>query len=180
MISSEWTPNQPNTIVFVMVDNNGVELAGLGTNFTVYISKAGGALTGGLGAKAEIGMGGYRYVSTAAEADTPGPVFIVVTAAGAQQQNLEYTVGTRVVSGVNFTYTITDSSNGNAPISGVTVWITTDIGGSHVVWTGKTDTNGVARDIYGNLPWLDPATYYFWSKKSGYVFANQPDAEVVS
>lgn len=79
---------------------------------------------------------------------------------------------------VDFTYTVTDSGTG-LPIQGVHVEISTDLAGVNVVWCGETDTFGVARDDNGQLPRLDPGTYYFWRNKPGYIFVN-PDAEVVS
>jgi hypothetical protein len=65
------------------------------------------------------------------------------------------------------------------PIEGVDVWISTDAAGANQVWFGRTDAFGVARSLGGDLPMLDAGTYYFWSQKGGYSFAN-PDTEVVS
>jgi hypothetical protein len=61
----------------------------------------------------------------------------------------------------------------------VEVWFTTDAGGANVVWTGVTDTFGVARDANGALPLLDPGTYYVWRQKAGFTASN-PDMEVIS
>lgn len=88
----EWTLDAQNTITFVMVDANGTEVTGLGSGFTLQISKNGGAFNASAGTKAEIGNGWYSYVSTAGEADTAGPVSIRVSGAGAVQQNLAYLV----------------------------------------------------------------------------------------
>lgn len=178
MSANEWTPNQSNMVMFVLTDNSQTELTGLGANFTVKLSKAGAAFITGQGTKAEVGLGVYRYISTAGEADTQGPLFIVVTAVGAQQQNLEYVVGSRVILAQPFTYTLRNSLT-NDPIEGATIWVTTDSAGAHIVWTGKTDSSGVARDIYSNLPLLEPGTYYFFAAKSGFIF-NNPDVEQVS
>jgi hypothetical protein len=79
---------------------------------------------------------------------------------------------------IDFTYTVTDVGTG-LPIQGVHIEITTDIGGVNVVWCGETDSFGVARDDNGELPRLDPGTWYFWRNKPGYIFTN-PDTEVVS
>jgi hypothetical protein len=174
----EWQLNQQNRISFVMVDASGNEVAGLGSGFTLEIAKNAGAFAGSAGTKAEISDGWYTYLATAAEANTIGVVAIKVTGAGAVQQNLEYVVGQRTSGSIAFTYTVTDSVTAN-PIEGVAVWITTDIAGSNVIWTGNTDTLGVARDGSGQLPYLDPGTYYFWSQKVGYSFTN-PDTETVS
>lgn len=173
-----WRLNQANRIVFVMIDSNGTEVAGLGSGFTLQISKNGAAFAASAGTKAEIANGWYTYLSTAAEADSVGVVAIRVTGAGAVQQNLEYTVQQRNPNAIAFTYTVTNVSNGN-PIEGVEVTITTDSAGNNVIWNGDTDALGVARDDEGRLPYLDPGTYYFFSQKANYSFSN-PDTEVVS
>lgn len=180
MISMEWEPDQQNEIKFVMVDSNNENLPGLGATYTMKISKPGNtAFTDALGTKQEIGSGWYRYVSTAAEADTPGSVAIYLPAQGAAvENNLEYVVRQRTVGAVEHTYTVTKASDGT-PIEGVDVWISTDSGGSNVVWSGVTDAFGVARDINDNKPLLDPGNYYFNCQKSGYTF-NNPDLETVS
>lgn len=176
--AGNWTPNQQNSILFVLVDSSGAEVIGLGSSFTLQISKAGAAFATGAGAKSEVGLGWYRYVSTAAEADTPGPVAIVVSHASTIQQNLEYVVADRVVTAVSFTYTLTSDEGGNPPIAGAEVYIATDSGGANIVWQGQTDNFGVARDGFGNLPRLQPGTYYFFRYKYGWSFEN-PDTEVV-
>lgn len=81
-------------------------------------------------------------------------------------------------SAIEFTYTVTNSVGG-LPVQGVRVWVTTDIAGANIVWSGNTDTFGVALDDSDQKPFLDAGTYYFWSSKPGYTFIN-PDAEVVS
>lgn len=162
-----------------MVDAAGTEVAGLGgAGLTLQISKNGGAFAASAGTKGEISDGWYTYLSTAAEANTIGPVAIKVTGAGCVQQNLEYTVQQRNANAIAFTYTVTNISTGN-PIEGVEVSITTDLAGNNVVWNGDTDALGVARDDNGILPYLDPGVYYFWSQKAGFSFTN-PDTETVS
>ena len=165
-----WTPNQTNKILFVMVDTTGAEVTGLGSGFTLQLSKNGAAVANSAGTKAEIGSGWYSYLATAGEADTVGPVAIKVTGTGAIQQNLEYCVGSRVPNAVAFTYTLTNVSNGK-PIEGATVTFATDSAISNVVWSGTTDTFGVARDDSGNLPYLAAGTYYIQSRKAGFTFA---------
>lgn len=176
--AGSWRLNQSNTIAFVLVDATGTEVAGLGDTFTVQIAKEGGTLVAGAGSKSEIGAGWYRYRATAAEADTIGPVVVVVTGPGVIQQNLEYVVETRTVSAIPLTYTVTNSLTA-APVEGVYVAIATDPAGGHVVWAGYTDAFGVARDSNGGLPYLDAGTYYLYRQRSGFSFVN-PDVEVVS
>jgi len=79
-------------ITFVMVDTAGTEVTGLGTGFTLQVSKNGGAFGASAGTKAEIGSGWYSYVFAVAETDTAGPLAVKVTGAGAVQQNLLYNV----------------------------------------------------------------------------------------
>lgn len=82
---------------------------------------------------------------------------------------------------IPYTYTVTSQTTG-LPLQGVKVEITTDIAGLNTIWSGDTDTFGVARDDYNNLPRLDPGTYFFWKNKPGYVpsLGQTPDIEVIS
>lgn len=178
LFAGEWLLSQQNLITFVLVDASGNEVAGLGTGFTLELSKAGGAFNASAGTKAEISDGWYSYESTAGEADTVGPVAILVTHASIAQQNLEYVVQSRNVNAIEFTYTVTDDVS-LLPIDGVAIWISTDISGNNVVWSGSTDAFGVARDADSNLPRLDAGTYYFWRQHANYTFTD-PDTEVVS
>lgn len=92
LILDEWVPNQSNTIYFVLVDSNNQEVTGLGNTFVLNLSKNGAAFVPSAGTKSEIGLGWYKYVSTAGEANTLGKVIIVVTGGGIIQQNLVYLV----------------------------------------------------------------------------------------
>lgn len=93
----EWIPNQRNRISFVLVDAGSAEVAGLGSTFTLEISKNSGAFSVGTGTKTEIGNGWYSYLGTTGDADTPGPAAIRVTGTGIVQQNLVYYVPTQAV-----------------------------------------------------------------------------------
>lgn len=84
--------NSTNLVTFVMVDAGGTEVTGLGSGFTLQVSKNGGAFGASAGAKAEIGNGWYSYQLTATECNTIGPISIRVTGAGCVQQNLYYKV----------------------------------------------------------------------------------------
>lgn len=179
MIVEAWELNQQNLITFVMVDSTNTEVTGLGATFTLLISKAGGAFAAGLGTKNEIAGGWYKYLATAAEADTIGPISIRATGAGTVQQNLEYVVGRRTVNSIEWPYIITSSVTG-LPVSGIEVWFTTDVAGNNIVWTGTTDTFGSARDDDGDRPWLDPGTYQVWVQGPGFTADEFPDEEVVA
>lgn len=74
---------------------------------------------------------------------------------------------------ITFTYTLTSSIDPFPPIPDADVWVTTDIGGSIVVASGKTDQNGQI------VFYLDAGTVYVWRQKSGWDFVN-PDTEVIS
>ena len=113
--------NQINTITFVLVDAANVEVAGAGGGYTLEISKDGGAFIASAGTKTEISDGWYKYVSTAGEADTIGPVSIHVNTAGAVQQNLEYVVKQRTAGAVEYPYIVKDTVFSN-PLPGVQVW----------------------------------------------------------
>jgi hypothetical protein len=172
-----WQLDQQNLITFVLVDSSNVEVSGLGTGFTLQLSKNGAAFAGSAGTKAEISDGWYSYLCAVGEADTIGPISIKVTGAGIIQQNLEYVVEERTINAYEFTYTVTDAVTTN-PIFGVRVWFSTDINGLNVVWQGTTDAFGIARDDFGELPRLDAGTYFVWRHAVGYIFSD-PDTEVV-
>lgn len=172
-----WTPNQTNKILFVMVDTSGAEVAGLGSGFTLQLSKNGAAFAASAGTKSEISNGWYSYESTSSEADTRGVIAIKVTHASTIQQNLEYICASRVPNAIAFTYTLTNVSNGN-PIDGAVVTFATDSAVSNIVWYGSTDAFGIARDASGNKPRLDTGVYFVLCRKAGFVFA--VDVETVS
>jgi len=179
MISSALLKlSQQNEINVVLVDSTGLEITGLGSGFSLEIAKSGGAFVAGVGVKSEIGMGHYRYLLTAAECDTIGPLSVIAWGVGTVQNNMEYVVETRTIYAVTFTYTVTNNDTG-LPIEGVQVWMATDNVGSNIVWSGVTDAFGVARDMAGNIPRLDPGTYYVFRQKSGFTFID-PDTEVVT
>lgn len=171
----EWRLNQRNRIAFVMVDASGNEVAGLGSGFILQLSKNGGAFMGSAGTKAEVGNGWYTYLATAGEADTIGPVAILVTGVGAVQQNLEYVVKQRPSAATPRDYQVRTS--GGAGIAGADIYISTDLAGNIVIWFGKSDAQGYARDTQGDKPILDAGTYYFWVSHPSYAFST-PDTEV--
>lgn len=50
---------------------------------------------------------------------------------------------------------------------------------SGVIWTGYTNEDGQAEDIYGRKPWLDSGSYYFWKYHTMFTDDSSPDVEVV-
>jgi hypothetical protein len=179
-LETDWVPNQRNEIKFVLVDANRNEVSGLGNTFVVTLSKPGDntVALASSGDKSELGSGWYRYYATAEEADTYGVIAIKITGAGVVQQNLYYVIGEPTVNAIEFTYTLTSDLDAS-PIEGAEIQFTTDAAGAHIVWTGLSDSFGVARDSNGNLPRLDAGTYYVWRQHSSYLF-DDPDLENVS
>lgn len=88
---------QSQLVAFVLVNSMGIEVQGLGSTFTVQISKNGGAFAASTGAKTEIGNGWYSYTLSTTETDTEGALAMRVTATGVQQQNLVYQISGSVL-----------------------------------------------------------------------------------
>lgn len=178
MITPSLRQSQAQRVPFIMIDDSCNEVSHLLTTLRVRVSKNGSSFHESSGTIGEIGSGWYYYELTVGETDTPGPVAVQVTSSriDIQRQNLAYFV--RVPGGdIEFTYTVTNSQT-RTPIEGVEIWIATDAAGRNAVWRGITDTFGVARDSYNQLPLLDAGIYYIWRRRSGYSFDN-PDIESV-
>ncbi len=77
---------------FVLIDSDGEMVPGLGSSFTVELSKNGADFIPATGVKDEIGSGWYSYQLTVAETETAGPLALKVSGAGTIQQNLIYQV----------------------------------------------------------------------------------------
>jgi hypothetical protein len=165
-----------------MVDGNYTEVPGLGAAVNLFISKNGGLMNPSAAPIAEISHGWYTALLPAAECDTIGPVSIYMTGTGCIQQNAEYVVQQRNAGCINFTYTLTDITTG-LPVPNANIWITSDLAGLNVLWTGETNAVGIALDSNSDLPCLNglpPTTYYFWALKSGLVANAFPDLEICS
>ncbi len=78
---------------------------------------------------------------------------------------------------IDYTYTVTDNDTG-LPVEGAEVWFATDAAFANIVWKGDTDAFGVARDVMGDLPRLDPGQYHIRVQRAGY--AAMDDTEIVS
>ena len=75
---------------------------------------------------------------------------------------------------ITHTHTVYDT-DGTTPLADVEVWVSSNLAGTTVIaGPVNTDTNGKA------VFHLDAGTYYFWHRKSGKVFGNDPDTEAVS
>jgi hypothetical protein len=94
--------------------------------------------------------------------------------------SIENRTGSPQAGANEITYTVReDDEDSGTLMEGCTVWITTDSAGSNVIWSGVTDSNGIAKTVNGSKPWLDAGTYYFWRQKSNWNFDN-PDTETFS
>lgn len=82
---------------------------------------------------------------------------------------LDATVSSRLSAGVgSSTYSVTvTTDDGVTPISGASVWVTTDIAGTNVI-AGTLTTNGAGVATF----LLDPASYYLWRQAEGWSFQN--------
>jgi|GEM_PF-3514225 len=73
---------------------------------------------------------------------------------------------------ITWTHTLTESDT--TPIADADVWVTSDVGGSNVVASGRTNASGVVTF------YLDAGTVYVWAQKAGFNFTDMPDTEVVA
>ena len=74
---------------------------------------------------------------------------------------------------ISFTYTLTDSITGN-PVGDADIWASTDLAGTNVVASGRTDQ-------FGKVTFqLDAGNIYIWAQKSGLNPDDFPDLEVVA
>jgi hypothetical protein len=129
--------------------------------------------------QANIDFGALQKASITAAVPTAGGIADGVwdealsghVAAGTTGKRLSDLVATGA-GAITWTYTLTNSVTG-LPIADADVWVTTDIGGTNVIASGKTNASGVVTF------YLDAGTVYVWRQKSGFDFVN-PDAEVVS
>ena len=168
---SDWTYGQRNLAKFIILDTAGAELPGLGDTFTAEISLGEGPLQAAAGDCAEIGGGMYSYLATVDESLAPGPVGLVITAPGAQQQNLVYRVETAVVRARRFIYTVTDDTTG-LPVAGAYVWVTRGLDYTLAIQSGYSNAAGQVAF------WLEPGRYYYWRTRDGWDASN-PDVEDV-
>jgi hypothetical protein len=129
-------------------------------------------------------IGAYIRIYTGADFDA-NHYFLRGSYTGATILDVDHVTGATeccdvpIGTAVEFTYTLLSTVVPNPPIAGARVTISTDLAGTNMIWGGDTDAFGVARDDAGQLPRLDPGTYYFWRSLAGWIFTN-PDTETVS
>lgn len=145
---------------------------------TLYTIDHTGAQQVGAGVMTGLGNGQYRYVPPASETNG-NHIGFLFTAPGAIPVHCNVTTTWIFPAGsINFTYTLTNVVTG-LPINGADIWISTDIAGANIIWSGSTDVFGVARDVFGSIPSLDPGVYFFWRHHPSFTFTD-PDSELVS
>jgi hypothetical protein len=124
----------------------------------------------------EIGGGAYMLTASIPDSHRGGlkvyqsgvPATILAFAA-INPEELEPETGGGAIT---FTYTLTSSVDA-VPIADADVWVTSDLAGTNILASGKTNQNGVVTF------YLDAGTVYVWRSKSGWDFTN-PDTEVVA
>ena len=168
----EWTPNQSNIATFVLVDDSGDEVAGLGSAFTVKVGNGSGTMATSDCTKGEIAGGvGWYWALFPADECPRAVIPIQVTHASVKQQNLVALCG-KNLSPLSIQHTLTILHEGD-PVGDVTVWVSTDANGANVVASGITDSFGHVTFL------LDPGTYYSFKRKYGLNFVN-PESFLVS
>lgn len=178
-----------NVMIFAFDANGDAVLGKVDGDWTKIISKNGGNFLAMTVTITEAQNGWYSLTLSAGHTDTLGVLSMSFTAPGVKQVNLQYRVESQIVQdivagqtypagAIQFTYTMTNSLN-SLPLPDVNIWISTDNPATNIVWSGFTDNFGVARDVNGNLPALDPGVYFFWRNKSSFIFID-PDQETVS
>ena len=125
-----------------------------------------------------IATGGFVWADIADTALSSDLAASLVTIVGADGDTLE-TLSDQIdgvcslgVGAITWTYTLTSSVDA-APIPDADVWVTSDIAGTAVLASGRTNALGVVTF------YLDAGTVYVFRQKSGWNFTN-PDTEVVS
>lgn len=155
-----------------------------GTAFTgavaVYVTPDGGAQvlgSGGIGSPSgeaiHKGNGYHEYALTQSESDHSHVAFTFVGSGAVPTTVQVFPVVPPAGAGaVTWTYTLTNSENGN-PIAGADVWVTSDLAGTDILASGVTNASGVVTF------YLDVGTVYVWRQLAGFNFTN-PDQETVS
>lgn len=163
----EWQPNATNTIRFVLVDSDNLEVAGLGASIMVSVCVPGtSTFVDGAGTKSELAGGWYQYVSPAAESATMGQIAITSSGLGTVMQNLVYVIGSTETGLGAIAHTVTVMEDGS-PVDGAEVWITSDAAGAYLV-AGTLSTNAQGNATF----YLDAGTYYVWAQKAGINITN--------
>lgn len=98
---------------------------------------------------------------------------VVAGSSGAKLTTAAIGGATTGAGAISWPYVVTNAITG-LPIADVDVWVSTDLAGSNVIASGRTNQAGT---ITFNL---DAGTVYMWRQKSGYNFSPNPDTEVVS
>lgn len=177
-------PVKKNTeflLVFPIYDNDGDLISGA-LDLDSEISKNGEAFIDCTNEAVEIGTSGvYKLTLTAAEMNCDVAVVITKTTSedAKTTQTTIYTSSLQLsnlctlgAGAITWVYTLTDEATGE-PIADADVWVTSDLAGTNVIASGKTNQHGQV------VFYLDAGTVYVWRQKSGWDFTN-PDIEEVT
>jgi hypothetical protein len=170
-------------IVTVLADIAAIELSqsgeesGIGTisgNITTILSDIASILSSQSGEESDIGTIQSDVATIKDDVATIKNDEATIKASQTEEESDIDSILSRVPiigpGAIVWTYTLTESGNG---IADVDVWVTTDVAGTNIIASGKTDQNGQVTF------YLDAGVVYVWSAKSGWNFDN-PDQEVVS
>lgn len=168
-------------IYVIYFSDNGSPRSGLTPTVITYKKVADGVSVAPVPTISAIGGGGYKFTATPTEA-----IYVEIDGGGALAAFDRYKVlqvtpndndlaliaaSSHGVGAITWVYNLVDT--GGDPIPDADVWVTSDIAGTDVLASGRTDQ-------YGNVTfYLDAGTVYVWSQKTGFTFPN-PDTEVVT
>lgn len=168
-------------LLFLMVLSSDHITPATGLSPTVTLSKNGAGFAAPAGALSEVGNGWYKIAPNATDNDTLGPLLLHATAGTADPSDTEFEVVTydpdgRTTAGSGSqTVNITIKDTASNPIDGVSVWITTDVGGTNVIaGTQVSNSLGVVPSFF-----LNPGVYQRFAKLGGRNFQNPQQFTVV-
>lgn len=150
--------------------SNGAAFVGA---VTVSVTGDGGAQTPGTGTIEHEGNGYYSYKPTQAETNFAHAAFQFLGVGAVPTSTQVYTeLATAGAGAITWIYTLTNSVDAS-PIADADVWVTSDIAGTNILASGRTDQNGNVTFF------LDAGTVFVWRQRSGFDFVN-PDQELVA
>lgn len=173
--------NQEFLLIFPIYDNTGDLVSGA-AGLDSEVSKDGDAFIDCDNEASEIGSSGVYALTITADEMNANVIAIITkttTIDARTTVTVIYTSSAQIsdlvtlgVGAITWVYTLTDSDTGD-PIADADVWVTSDVVGTGVLASGKTNQDGKVTF------YLDAGTVYVWRQKSGWDFTN-PDTEVVS
>lgn len=136
-------------VTFALINaGNDAALTGLGSGFTVNISKDGGSQAGSAGTKSELGQGAYNYAPTQAETNA-NCVSFMITATGGVPENIMCLTGGlhKNVAVQHVTFEMFSTSGVADPSATVSVFVSKD-GGAQASGSGTITNLGSGQYDY--------------------------------